>query len=67
MNDADLVEILFFQDKPLNKFPGYAQQKHNDSNGIYGMHYLEIKTRRPVWIFLSEKIHYTNLQKKNPE
>jgi len=55
---------VLFQDEDFNKRPGYAGQKHNNGNGIDGMHYLKVKIGRPVRIFLPEKIHRTNIVSK---
>jgi hypothetical protein len=55
---------LLFKDEPLDEFPDNAKQEHAYSNCIYNMHYFKIKAGWPVWVFLPEKVHNTNLIKK---
>jgi len=51
------VGFLFFQQEPIDQFPDYTQQKHGYGNGIYGVHYLQVKAGWPVRVFFSEKVH----------
>ena len=55
-----LISILFFKDEPIYQFPDDAQQKHYYGNGIYGVHYLQVKTGWPVRVLFSEKVHKQN-------
>jgi len=60
LRGEDLVETcfyLFFQDEHFYQRPDNAQQKHNNSNRINGMHYLKVEACGPVGIFFPEKIH----------
>jgi len=59
--DKCVTELIFFQDKDLDYRPDDPNQKHNNGNGINGMHYLKIKIGGPVRVFLPEKVHRTNI------
>jgi hypothetical protein len=59
-----MLDVLLFEDKPLNQFPDNTKQEHTYGNGIYNMHYLKVKAAWPVWVFFSKKVHNTNLIKK---
>jgi len=54
-----------FQYKYINQFPDNAQQENSDGQCIYKMHHLQVKAGGPVRIFLSEKIHRTNIWGKS--
>ena len=52
----DIFNLLFKDEQFYNR-PDNTQQKHNDGNGINGMHYLKVKAGGPVGVFFPEKIH----------
>jgi hypothetical protein len=47
----------------FNNIVNNARQKHDDGRGINGMHHPQVKAGGPVGIFLSEKIHCSNILK----
>jgi len=52
---------MLFQYKDFDDRPDDTSQKHNNGNGINGMHHLKVKIGGPVRVFLPEKVHTTNI------
>jgi hypothetical protein len=52
---------MLFKDKNFDNRPDNTDQKYDNGDRINGMHYLKIKVRGPVRVFLPEKVHGTNI------
>jgi len=49
--------------KVLNKCVNYPHHKHDDGGSVNGVHHPQVKAGGPVGVFLSEKIHCSNILK----